>query len=421
MIVTNRNPLTSATKIREVADEVVRRPIPSLRLDDFDQTELLNYLEPIQEIAANVGFGVGSYPNGSGVTPSQYGYFGSVLSPTQNRIYFVPLAQGNVASWHYYDCETGEVVAYLNGMGDVLANAYAGGVYSPTQNRVYLNPYFQGNETNWHYIDCNTGDVVAYAHGSSAVQQGYVGGAYSPTQNRIYFCPNYQAAETEWQYVDCDTGNVVAYEHGHGATLQLSAYRGAVYSPTQNRIYLTPYVQGPESVWHYIDCDTGDVIEYTHGASVVLYGYFGSTYSPTQNRIYLIPNLQAPEDDWHYIDCDTGDVVAYAHGAAGLADNAYRGGMYDPVLDRIWLAPYQQSPKLQWHYIDCKTGEVVAYTHGYGTTVPIYAYYGGTYHNNKVVFSPFGISNAADWHYIQEYSDIPVSRNLMAGTLFNKF
>jgi len=33
--------------------------IPSLRLDDFNQAELLNYLYPIQEQAKKVSFGVG--------------------------------------------------------------------------------------------------------------------------------------------------------------------------------------------------------------------------------------------------------------------------------------------------------------------------------------------------------------------------
>src|SRR5438477_431374 len=108
-------------------------------------------------------FSVIAYIQNSGVKAVQYAYFGGVYSPTQNRIYFVPYSQGTNA-WHYIDCDTGNVIAYNQTSGvPAVDQAYAGGVYSPTQNRIYFIPYSQGFYTSsWHYIDCNNGNVIAY-------------------------------------------------------------------------------------------------------------------------------------------------------------------------------------------------------------------------------------------------------------------
>ena len=232
--------LTSATNI-------LTAPFPSVRMDTISIPNLVSYLSRIHSKNINIGFGVGSYLNGATVVAN--GYIGGVYSPTQNRIYLVPLAQSNQTSWHYIDCTTGTVVAYTHG-ATVITSGYAGGVYSPTQNRIYLVPYFQSNQTSWHYIDCATGTVVAYTHGATVVATGYAGGVYSPTQNRIYLVPYSQSNQTSWHYIDCATGTVVAYTHG--ATVIASGYYGGVYSPTQNRIYLVPYSQSNQTSWHYI-------------------------------------------------------------------------------------------------------------------------------------------------------------------------
>ena len=145
--------------------------------------------------------------------------------------------------------EVGSVVAYTHG-ATAVADAYVGGVYSPTQNRIYFVPWAQANQSVWHYLDCATGSVVAYTHGATAVADAYNGGVYSPTQNRIYFVPTAQANQSVWHYLDCATGSVVAYTHG--ATAVVSAYGGGVYSPTQNRIYFVPWAQANQSIWHYI-------------------------------------------------------------------------------------------------------------------------------------------------------------------------
>jgi hypothetical protein len=389
-------------------------PIPSLRLDDFDQMELLRYLRPIQRAARKVSFGVGSYTHGA--TASNFAYDGGVLDPIGGRIYLVPNAQANQANWHYINIETGAVVAYANGAG--LGNVgYRGGVYSPTQNRIYFVPCGNMNaEANWQYIDCSTQAVQSYAHGATVVVNSYVGGAYLPSLNRIYMSPFSQAPEANWHYIDCDDGSVVAYDPGVVGTNM--GYRGAVWAPTLNRIYFVPYSESGN--WVYVD-ESGNIVEYTH-VSIPGSAYVGGVYSPTQNRIYFIPFGQSDQSEWHYIDCDDdGSVVAYEHGfGTSIADFGYAGGAYDPVLNRIWMAPAGQSAQSEWHYIDCDDGSVVAYEHG--VVVGVNSYAGVTFDptTGRQYLVPADESDQSKWHYIQGYADIPVSRNLMAGPLFNK-
>jgi len=232
-------------------------------------------------------------------------YYGGVYSPTQNRIYLVPANQSQEANWHYIDCSDGSVVAYANTKVSEIpvGLAYQGGVYSPTQNRIYFVPLNQHSATYWHYIDCSDGSIGSYAK-IITDNLYYAGGAYSPTQNRIYLAPHGASSNPNWHYIDCADGSVVSYTHG--ITAVDVAYRGCVYSPTQNRIYLVPYDQSLETNWHYIDCNDGSVVAYAHGLTItgLNKAYSGGVFSPTQNRIYFVPYFQGAIGTWHYI----GDV-----------------------------------------------------------------------------------------------------------------
>jgi hypothetical protein len=123
-----------------------------------------------------------------------------------------------------------------------------------------------------------------------------------------------------------------AIAYAHGATVSgNSPYSGSVYSPSQNRIYFVPRTQGSQSVWHYINCDTGAVVPYTHGATASSDAYASGVYSPSQNRIYFAPRGQGSETDWHYVNCDTGAIVAYTHGVFVSGNSPYSGGVYSPT------------------------------------------------------------------------------------------
>jgi len=218
---------------------------------------------------------------------------------------------------------------------------------------------------------------------------------------------------------------VVAYTHGFGTSLPILAYFGGVYSPTQNRIYMIPFGISNVADWHYIDCSNGNVVAYTHGFGTALSftAYTFGVYSPTQNRIYMNPNGISNVADWHYIDCSNGNVVAYTHGfGTALPSSVYFSGVYSPTQNRIYMIPYGISNQANWHYIDCDNGNVVAYTHGFGTTLSFTAYLGGVYSptQNRIYMIPNSISDVADWHYIQTFSDITPSKKLMANGMFNK-
>ena len=125
-----------------------------------------------------------------------------------------------LSNWHCADCSTGNLVTYIHTLSPRPANSgYSGGVFSPLQNRIYFVPYKQSDQSgsNWHYLDCSTCNVVAYIQPLSPipVNLAYMGGVYSPIQNRVYFLPWAQAPEagSNWHYVDCSTGNIETYIH----------------------------------------------------------------------------------------------------------------------------------------------------------------------------------------------------------------
>ena len=389
----------------------------------ISKTDLVQYLTPMHSQNAGDGFGVMQYSHGITTVPNAYA--GAVYSPTQNRIYMVPCGASSSAAWHYVNCDTGVIVAYTHGYGTTItANAYIGGCYSPTQNRIYFIPSSISLQATWHYLDCATGNVVSYAHGLGANPvYAYYGGVYSPTQNRIYLVPYGDSSAANWHYINCATGAVVAYAHGFGTTITANAYIGGCYSPTQDRIYLTPYGCSSVATWHYLDCSTGVVVAYAHGfgTTITANAYVGGCYSPTQNRIYFIPMNISAVAVWHYVDCNNGAVVTYAHGfGTTIPTQAYTGGYYSPTQNTILLIPRTISTAANWHYIDCATGTVIAYEN---RVTSAGSYIGGCYSptQNRVYFAPYTQAQNANWHYIQEFSPVETAPLLMANGLFNKF
>ena len=58
------------------------------------------------------------------------------------------------------------------------------------------------------------------------------------------------------------------------------AYAKGVYSPIQNRIYFVPLNVGP--IWHYIDCNTGEIMSYNSNVELVNFAYSDGVYCPLQ-------------------------------------------------------------------------------------------------------------------------------------------
>jgi uncharacterized protein (DUF2147 family) len=362
-----------------------------------------------------VGYNHTVSPNGA--------YIGGVYSPINDRIYFVPFASAD--AWHFVDCETGNVEEYDHGLSQApVNNAYVGGVYSPKNNRIYFAPVEQAPETVWHYVDCGSGNVVGYIHALTTVPElsAYWGGVYSPKNDRIYFAPLDQAPQPVWHYVDCESGNVVEYIHALTSQASGDAYRGGVYSPANNRIYFVPRAQVSQEIWHYIDCETGNVVEYLHGfGSSLTGGYSGGAYSPMNNRIYFAPNSIASEASWHYLDCESGNVVEYTHTFQLPNHAAYAGAVYSPANNRIYFVPYQQAGESDFHYIDCESGDVVEYFPDSASGMGQYR--GGVYSpkNNRIYFVPYAAVSKATWHYLTDLSDASYPAGLFGSGLFNAF
>jgi len=391
--------------------------IPDLCFNNTSYQGLRNYLDPIHRKAQKCEFGVGEYVTGVGSLGFS-AYHGAVYAPTLNRIYLIPSAIANQANWHYIDCNTGEVVTYAHNLGadTPVSEAYYYGCYDPYNDIIWMSPYAQGPESKWHYIDGKTGEVVAYTHGIGVVANySYLGAIFSPLQNRVYFSPGSQYDQGDYHYVNCDTKNIEAYTP---TTPVPNTCAGGAYDPINNRIYFAPYYFPATDGVAYLDCNDGSInILSTVSGQFSSGAYIGAIFAPTLKRIYFIPYSQGPEVYWHYIDCDTNQVVAYENGVT-TENYAYEGASYSPVTNRIYMAPMNQATQSTLHYIDGKTGEVVAYN-----PVTVVRSRGGIYvpSMSRIYLIPSGNgTQSLSWNYIQEYTDVEVSRSLTGGGIYNK-
>lgn len=207
-----------------------------------------------------------------------------------------------------------------------------------------------------------SGTKVKFSVNPFTFQAGaYRGAIYSPSQNRVYFVPSGQATQTKWHYYDCKTGSLSEYTHG--ATVVADAYDGGVYDVLLNRIIFIPDSQRTQTNWHYIDCNTGDVVAYAHGGSIESDTRFRKgVIDPKSRRVYFVPASVGSTSNWHYLNIDTMSLISYPNTVgAELESSAYEGGVYCPTQERIYFSPLYQFSGLKWHYIDCATGAIVSY------------------------------------------------------------
>jgi hypothetical protein len=162
--------------------------VPAMN-EAVDVDSLNQYLAAKRDPAAENSFVQTYYHNAS--IASIYSASGGVYSPTENRIYFVPAYQAVEASWLYIDCDTGSLEELSNPyVGAHSINAYNGGAYSPTENRIYFAPMANGAGSFYYFIDCGTSTIGSISHAYTIQGNGYAGAVYSPTENRIYFVPH---------------------------------------------------------------------------------------------------------------------------------------------------------------------------------------------------------------------------------------
>lgn len=257
-------------------------------------------------------------------------------------------------------------------------------------------------------------DGVSYV---ADVINAYRGGVYAPTLNRIYMIPYGEDLWALWHYIDCSIDKLEAYwatsDGQDPGSLpnpngQQYGYWGGAYDPVMDRIYMAP--SRVTSTWEYIDAATG-FVDLISAFAVVDYAYRGAVYSPKQQRIYFVPYKQALQPTWHYINCATNTVVAYTHDASNLVDNAYQTGSYDPINNRIYFGPLLQAQESTWHYVDCNTGNIVGYT-APDTNTYSYPYVTFSPLQNRLYFMPYTAFGTFPIIYLDCYSDQFVTYNL---------
>ena len=380
-IITNYN-IWSSNKIMYIINNKTEFNLPNFNFNNFSYPSLRNYFSTSQSESKLFSFNNNQLLNNNS-------YAGSVYSPYEDRIYFVPFNQTN--QLHYIDCKNGSIQNIQ--ISNLVQNAYIGGVYSPNENKIYFAPYKQNNIL--HYIDCNLGIIIEYQFNTNgAISYGAV---YSPKQNRIYFIPH--SSHNEWMYIDCNTGSIIKYLHG----LQIldNAYAGGVYSPTEDRIYFVPYAQNNK--FCYLDCSNTKPIEYISNVSINQNAYIGGVYSPTNNFIYFIPYNQ--NQYIHYIDCNNNGIIG---SIPYNNNNKYAGGVY--INKQIYLIPYENGIL---KYINTDNNQLynMDYVNG--------SFFGGSYSptQNRIYATPHTTDK---WIYIQLLDNNNISKSLMANALFNK-
>jgi len=294
-------------------------------------------------------------------------YSGGVL--VGDKIFFSPWnqSQNPYFAWHYLDLTSGKLKLYsIWTVNNPVALAYQGAVVDQNE-LVWFMPSEQGNQTKWHYVDpkknWNGPDSIITVVNGPTKTNPYRGGVFVPSLNRIYLIPFNQSNEPTWHYIDTVTKTVVGYSQNSGVTPVANAYFGGVLAPN-GRIYLIPYNQASASHWHYIDTNTGNVVAYPQNSGVTpvaASAYQGGALT-SNGKIYLAPSQQADEANWHYIDINTGSVVAYPNnsGVTPVSSVAYSGAIFAPD-GYVYLIPYSQTTATNWHRINPVDNSVSAY------------------------------------------------------------
>lgn len=233
---------------------------------------------------------------------------GGVYNPIQNKIYLIPGTGTGATNFYYISPNNSSSTVTLHQTFADTIGSYYGGCYSPAENRIYMAPYGASTNSTWYYIDCNNADgskVQPITNPGVSIATAFIGLVYCPTNNCIYLVPNgiYQSTSSNW-YIDCNplTPNSSKFVAIQGVTFGTNngVFRGGVYSPPNNRIYLIPnrYVVNITSMW-YIDCNTNTFVAYAPNPVTTDNGYQSGVFCPTNNTIYMAPRAQTTT--WAYI------------------------------------------------------------------------------------------------------------------------
>jgi hypothetical protein len=230
----------------------------------------------------------------------------------------------------------------------MVVGAYSGGVYHPRTNRIYFIP--SGQILTWHYVKCDTGQIVSYVAGAGlAANNFYSGGVLIPRTDQIMFIPASQAAMPNWHRIEAD-GSLTTYANGISPALTV-VFNGGAYSPTQDKVFLVPSDPTIPS-WPYFNVAAQNIGTFVSGSPSIINGYGGAIYSLTDNRVYLLPLTAWTLSTWHYIDCASLTIKSYTNAISLLPVSSFRGGRLVSLLNRIYLTPLAGSNGANYIYLD---------------------------------------------------------------------
>jgi hypothetical protein len=226
----------------------------------------------------------------------------------------------------------------------------------------------------------------------------YRGAVYSPTEEKLYFIRSSINNASNWYYIN-STGTTVeikGVENGPSGTYDIY---GGTYHPILNRIYLSHgSVIGNSDHWYYIDCNNGSFQQYAHGLGTttdVARVFIGGEYCPTNGCIYFTSGVN--KANWVYINAE-GNVHTFPQSIAFIPSTG--GGVYAPTQNRIYYAPKKNLVAANSLYIDCSnnnTGLITIDTAPASST----RYFGGVYSpsHDAVIFAPTDYK-MTEWMYI---------------------
>jgi hypothetical protein len=282
-----------------------------------------------------------------------------------NYIYWAPLFASNLTRWHYTNIEKNQLETYANNSGFQRTNDSAGCLYAyanPSNTRVYYMP-LRPIET-MYYVNVANNTVVAFNNNKYDEMIDAPTPAYSKavmtSTGLLYFIPQSQQSQTILHYLNTNTNVMHSYSNLAifiGSSISLNKFSAGVLSADTTKIYLIPGYQGEETLWYYIDLASNTIISYINNSTprpISGESYHNGILMP-DGKIYLVPYTQANESVWHYINTTNNTVIAYNNDAITSAvAGAYNDGV---VIDdgSIYLIPYIQVAQAKWHYINFGT------------------------------------------------------------------
>ena len=179
-----------------------------------------------------------------------------------------------------------------------------------------------------------------------------------------------------WMYLEAQSRAHIIYRLQWPIPAHVNRYYAGVYSrDNRSQVFLLPLNAYTQDKWHFMDYSSGNIITRQVNLSALRDAtadkeiYKGGVYEPEQQRIYLIPLKDNSTPNtllmtrWHFIDIEQNDrIVAYKK-----KSNGFNTPSHDPCI-RILIEHYHflNGKVSTSHWIDaCSKNEYLPVAHKY--------------------------------------------------------